>query len=77
MPTDAKITRRSGEGSKVLFPDYRMFWKKKDRNQVNYKKQGVHKLEVDGADKKIKEAAKNSNDDEIQRLVNDGKLYER
>lgn len=38
MPTDAKITRRSGEGSKVLFPDYCMFWKKKDRNQVNYKK---------------------------------------
>ena len=52
-PSPKQRSRRSGEGKTTLFPNYCMFFKKKDPIKVNYKKQWPHKLECEGVEKRL------------------------
>ena len=76
-PSPKQRSRGSGEGKTTLFPDYCMFCKKKDFITFNYKKQWPHKLECEGVDEKIIQAANDTNDAAMQVHVQGQKLFER
>ena len=74
--SSSKRIRRSGEGAKKLFPNHCMFCKSDKRLKLKDERQPIHLLQAYGAEEKIIQAAHDRNDEEMQRLVDDGKLYE-
>ena len=74
---NAKRVRRSGEGAKQLFPKHSMICKHSGAIKVKYKKQFLRLLTLQTSADAIVRFANVKEDEDMLKIVCDGKLLER